>query len=517
MLLFMNFYMNTMEIELKLRLPPGALDALLADPLIVKSSKTRKQLVNTYFDTPERTLAQAGISLRLRSDGKHWLQTLKGPGTGHAGLHQREEIEFPVTGPALEWDALAETTYAATLAPLKTQLVPQFTTRFQRDVRRLNGATGAKIELAMDQGLIIAGERQEALCELELELVSGPVDDIFYLALQLAKRHPLVTESRSKAQRGSQLAQGAALSPPLKAAATALPAGTAVQAIARLSVEQALAHWQDNQAGFMHQLSHDPYNSEYLHQVRVAVRRLRVACGPLAKALNWQNTALKPIRVSLRKLGQQLGVARDWDVFIEETWPLLASHFPDAAQRQVIKEQAQLLQLTARLQAQAALEGREGQRLLLQLSKCLMQPDNASERLSDSDPTTPPPLQALTAVLDQLDHQMRKAIPKLSSLSPKKLHQLRIVAKKLRYLTEFIASQYEPQAVENWLKWLKNAQTIFGGLNDQSTARKKIYILCATAPRKPAKTQETLLSALKRQPKDKLEMKPLPGPYWHGQ
>ena len=322
-----------MEIELKLRLPPDALAALLADPLIVKCRKTRQQLVNTYFDTPDRALAQAGISLRLRSDGKRWLQTIKGPGTSHAGLHQRDEIEFPVSGPELEWSALAETTYKATLEPLKTQLVPQFTTRFQRDIRRLRGTTGAEIELAMDQGVIIAGDRQETLCELELELVSGPVDDLFSLALQLVKRHPLVAEPRSKAQRGGQLAKSTVLSAPVKAAESVLPVGADAQEIARLSIEQALAHWQDNQAGFLRQSSHQPYDSEYLHQVRVAVRRLRVACGPLAQALNWHNTALNPVRRSLRKLGQQLGAARDWDVFIEETWPLLSPHLPDATQR----------------------------------------------------------------------------------------------------------------------------------------------------------------------------------------
>ena len=507
-----------MEIELKLRLHPDGLAALLSDPLIAKSCKTRLQLVNTYFDTPDRTLAQAGISLRLRSDGKRWLQTLKGPGTSHAGLHQRDEIEFPVSGPELEWGVLADTPYEATLAPVKTQLVQQFTTRFQRDIRRLRGATGAEIELAIDQGVIISGDRQETLCELELELVSGPVDDLFSMALQLAKRHPLVAEPSSKAQRGGQLAQGPVQSAPVKAADSVLPAGADAQEIARLSIEQALAHWQDNQAGFLRQSSHShqPYDSEYLHQVRVAVRRLRVACGPLAQALKWNNTALDPIRFSLRKLGQQLGEARDWDVFIEETWPLLSPHLPDAAQRQIIKEQAHLLQQTARLQAQAALEGREGQCLVLQLGRCLVQPDSATKPAPLANSTNSPSFKALTAELDQLDQKMRKAIPKLSKLSPRKLHDLRIVAKKLRYLTEFIARRYEPKAVENWLEWLKTAQTIFGGRNDRSTAQEKINILCASALEKPTKAREKLLSALKRQPLAKLDVMPLPKPYWQG-
>ncbi|MCY7370501.1 MAG: CYTH domain-containing protein, partial [Polaromonas sp.] len=66
-----------MEIELKLRIPAQALDALLADPLLQPAGKrraSRTQLDTRYFDTPERALAQAGIALRLRKAGRRWLQ-----------------------------------------------------------------------------------------------------------------------------------------------------------------------------------------------------------------------------------------------------------------------------------------------------------------------------------------------------------------------------------------------------------------------------------------------------------
>ena len=504
-----------MEIELKLRLPSSALNALLADPLLAKSRKTRKKLVNTYFDTPAQTLALAGISLRLRSDGKQWLQTVKSGGKSQAGLHQREEIEFPVAGPTLEWAALAATPFAPVFEPIKDQLVPQFSTHFQRDIRRLRGATGAEIELAMDHGKIIAGDRHESLCELELELVSGPVDDLFSLALLLVERHPLVADSRTKAERGSRLAQGTAPAPPLKADGAALPSGAEARTVARLAIEQALAHWQNNAPGFMSQLDPELYDSEYLHQVRVAVRRLRVACGPLAQAVNWQNAELQPIRVSLRKLGQQLGEARDWDVFIEETWPLLARHLPDAAHRQILNEQAELLRRTAGLQAQVALNGREGQRLLLQLGRSLMQPEAAVEPYPFPVSTTSPSFEGLKTELDQLDQKLRKALPKLSSLDATRLHQLRITAKKLRYITEFIASRYPAQAINEWLEWLKKAQTIFGGRNDRTTAKVKIETLCATAGSQPDKIRRTLRAVLRRQALPKLALAPLPDPYWH--
>ncbi|MES2363611.1 MAG: CYTH and CHAD domain-containing protein [Pseudomonadota bacterium] len=493
-----------MEIELKLRLPPDALAALRADPLLANTRKVRRHLDNIYFDTPQRTLAKAGIGLRLRSDGKRWLQTVKGPGASRAGLHQREEIEFAVAGPALEWPPLAGTRFEALLKPLKNQLAPQFRTRFERDLRQVTGAMGATIEVALDQGEIVALQRREPLCELELELLSGPVDDLFSLALQLVRAHPLVLDNRSKAERGGQLAHGVPVGPPVKAYALPAHPDEDARAITRRAVEASLAHWQANEAGFLGRPRSSPYNSEYLHQLRIAVRRLRIALGPLARAAQWHDEALTSVRKGLRTLGRQLGAARDWDVFIEETWPPLAAGLHDNALRQKLQEAAGLLQGTAHLQAQTALEGRETQRLLLQLGRCLAQPD---------DDAAPVPFDALTAGPERLDHQLRQALPKREGLSPASLHHLRIAAKKMRYLTEFISGHYDSQATGPWLEWLKKAQAVFGVRNDRVTAHARIEALC-TGMEHAGKLQHTLQAALRGQAQADLSLPPIPEPYW---
>jgi len=495
---------HIMEIELKLRLPPDALAALRADPLWAHTRATHKQLDNIYFDTPQRALAKTGIGLRLRSDGKHWLQTAKGGGGSRAGLHQREEIEFAVAGPALEWEGLAGTPFEPALEPFKDQLQPRFRTRFEREIRHVTSASGGVIEVAIDKGDIRAQDRHEPLCEVELELQSGPVDELFALALLLVERHPLVLDNRSKAERGDRLAQGTPLSPPTKAAATAAPPDEDTRAVARAAVEAALAHWQANEAGFLAQPQGGHYDSEYLHQLRVAVRRLRVACGPLAGAAQWRQETLAPLQDSLRALGQRLGTARDWDVFMEETWPALAEGLHDAALRQKLQEAVALQQATARLQAQAALEERGTQHLLLQLGRCLAQPDGDGEAQ---------PFDTLTAQLDKLAHRLRQSLPRLEQLSPARLHRLRITAKKLRYLTEFIAGRYEPQATEAWLDWLKKAQTVFGLHNDRVTARTHIETLCA-GMEQPGKLQHSLQAALRERAQPGLELPELPEPYW---
>ncbi len=363
--------------------------------------------------------------------------------------------------------------------------------------------------MAIDHGEILAGEQRQPLCEVELELLSGPVDDLFAIALPLISRHPLVLDNRSKAERGDRLASSAPLGPPVKAAMPKLPAEASAPAVARIAIEECMAHWQGNEAGFLSQSG----DSEYLHQIRVAVRRLRVACGPLAAAAHWQKEPLAPIRSSLRQLGQQLGEARDWDVFIEETWPPLARELNDAELLQTLTEAASLLRDTASLKARAALQGRESQRLLLQLGRCLAQPETQAEQqtasLAEDDSKND-----LTARLDELDHKLRQALPKLAQLSPPRLHELRIVAKKLRYLTEFIGSRYEHKAVEDWLEWLKHAQTIFGARNDREVAQMKIEALCAGLPHKSGKVQHALQKLLNEQALPHLKLSHPPDPYW---
>ncbi len=499
-----------MEIELKLLVPPAALAALGADPLLkgVKAKhKAPKRLDNIYFDTPERALAQARVALRLRKDGSRWLQTVKRGGTAQAGLHSREEVEFAVAGMALEWRVLAGTPLGKIIDPYRAQLQPQFRTRFSREVRLLTGRSGAEIELAIDHGEIIAGKRREALCELELELKSGAVDDLFELALELVARHPLVVDNRSKAERGHALARQQPPGPPVKAAEMALPSDTDAPSLARQAIENCLAQWQANEPGFLAQQNEAAYDSEYLHQLRVALRRLRVACDPLARLAGWHADALASIKGPLRQLGQQLGEARDWDVFALETWPVLLADMPGDALRLALQEVIDIERALAHRRAQAALHSRGAQRVLLQLSRCLAEPPSAT-----APPTTEG--ESLNDQLDAYERKLRHGLPDLHELKPEPLHELRIIAKKLRYLTEFAAGLHEPEAVQRWLKWLKKAQEVLGARNDRATAEARIGSLCQAIDPLHGKVKRGLRASLQKRALPELDLPPLPAPYW---
>lgn len=54
------------------------------------------------------------------------------------------------------------------------------------------------MELSVDTGELIAGDKRESICELEIELKEGDARDLFALGEELAGSLPLEPESRSK-------------------------------------------------------------------------------------------------------------------------------------------------------------------------------------------------------------------------------------------------------------------------------------------------------------------------------
>src|SRR5665811_2520902 len=135
------------ETELKLRIAPEQLARLRRHALLKAHSVTRpvtRRLYNIYYDTPKLDLHKSEMALRLRHAGRQWLQTLKGGGSVKAGLHQRNEWEMPVSGPALDFSLLTEVAGPQAAEwdehlpkSLRKKLQPVFVTDFSRTSRML--------------------------------------------------------------------------------------------------------------------------------------------------------------------------------------------------------------------------------------------------------------------------------------------------------------------------------------------------------------------------------------------
>lgn len=450
-----------MEIELKLAIDPGDAARLLKDPLLkpaTRGASRQTELANIYFDTPERELQQARIGLRLRRDGEQWLQTIKGGGQVSGGLHARQELEFAVAGRALEFAALDGSEWSEILTPERTaRLQPVFSTDFQRTIRLIRPAPGVEIEVAIDRGDISAAGQNDPICEIELELKDGPVSALFDLALQLAERFELRLENASKAERGYRLAYGTAPRVPGKWAPPAIAAQTALpEAVATLAYGL-LAHYQDNEKGFLGAAE----NPEFLHQMRVAIRRLRVLLGLFATDLPEPDTVTS-LRGELRWLGNELGRARDWDVLLNDTLPTVLKAVGDHPAQARLHARLAAAGFAAQQAAREAVGSMRYQRLLLGLGRWCALLAAADGPASFGDAAAP--------LLGKYSRRLGDALKRADETSAATLHRTRILAKKLRYLGEFGALSYAGKRYQRFNHWLQAVQDGLGRHHDQSVA-----------------------------------------------
>ncbi|WP_454256485.1 CYTH domain-containing protein [Pseudomonas sp. Marseille-Q8238] len=200
------------ETEIKLRASRETLAALRDHPLLKKRNKSgwsQHELFNQYFDTDDRQLSAARVALRLRRDGEQVIQTLKSRGQSVAGLSERNEWDWYLPKAKLDLKKLTNDCWPASLAELdKKQLKPIFTTDFVRQKAEIawgRGKAKVVIEAALDLGKVIAGEGEEEICELELELREGDPAALLELAAELAADLPLMPCDISKAERGYRL------------------------------------------------------------------------------------------------------------------------------------------------------------------------------------------------------------------------------------------------------------------------------------------------------------------------
>jgi inorganic triphosphatase YgiF len=200
------------ETEIKLRVSRDTLAALREHPLLKKRNKggwEQRELFNQYYDTPARDLAQAKVALRIRRDGDAFIQTLKSRGQSIAGLSERNEYDWYLEQAELDLSKLDDSCWPVALADLdKTLLQPIFSTDFIReraDIAWGRGKAKVVIEAALDLGKVIAGEGEEEICELELELRQGEPEALLELAAELAADLPLMPCDISKAERGYRL------------------------------------------------------------------------------------------------------------------------------------------------------------------------------------------------------------------------------------------------------------------------------------------------------------------------
>lgn len=440
-----------METEIKLGLAPEHVARLKRHPLLKGSESMRQALSSTYYDTPDFALTRRRIALRLRRIGYHRVQTLKAAAPAVGALATRPEWETRIMGHSPDFAVLPDAARALLEGIDLDRLAPVFTTDIRRTTWQIR-LNETEMEIALDQGTVIAGEQTLPLCEIELELKAGSVAGLFAAALALLDAVPLCIDSRSKAALGYQLA-GAVTPTPVKATWPELdPEAPAAASWATL-LEAALGQLVDNLPGY---LEH-PQDGEYLHQLRIGLRRLLSLARLTTSPPDWL--------ADLRSIMDVLNPARDWDVFLSDTLPGLALPHDPTFLAAATQQAAQ-----ARQAAQNLLAGATFTRYILAIGRHLQ------TLRTDTPPTLaqPTPLWA-TQVLEQHWQTVQRRSRKLDQ-SPERRHRLRIAIKKMRYACDALAGLYGKQGRKS-LRQLQTLQDDLGASNDLAVAERLMHDL----------------------------------------
>ncbi|ANK80375.1 MAG: hypothetical protein TEF_05895 [Rhizobiales bacterium NRL2] len=449
------------EVEIKLTGPARVLKAALGD--LGPGEAKRSDVVSVYHDTDDDRLWRKGFTFRLRDKGGEHILTLKREGQGELA---RGEWETTLDAPAADPGLLPA---GAPRGELGVVLPEELSERHRTVVRRTKKIVefdGAVIEASLDEGRIEAGDRRMPVGELELELLKGEPRAVLAAAEMLLSKHALALEPRSKAARGMELAGDA---PPAwrKARKPALGPGDTVNgAIARILGETATQIMANIPAAA------DGRDPEGVHQLRVALRRLRSAFKVFGKAIGAEAERLDE---RARPVLKALGPARDLDVFLAETLPPVAAAHGEARGLKLLTEAAEARQAAAYEAVRALCAGRELSRLVVAvmlLAENMAGPGDWSE-----------PLPAFAArVLDKRFRKARKKGRDFETMPTAQRHEVRIAVKKFRYALDFFQSLYPDGRIGTFRESLRALQDDLGRMNDATVAEGLAEDLAAGQP-----------------------------------
>ena len=428
------------------------------------------RLLSVYWDTADLRLHAAGLALRLRrtADSGGWIQTLKAP---TQDPHTRSEFAGPVprARPDLRLAARLGWRHGPELALDAADLRPLFETRVARTVRVATFHDGTKAEIAVDRGEVCVrreASKRAPILEIELELLEGSVVNLYDLASRVVRDLPsTMLLFASKSDRGYALLSHAP--PPARRARPIAIAGSASPAlVASRAAAESLVHVQANI-----ECAKDARDPEGVHQMRVGLRRLRVA-GAI--------TGMFPddLDAGLDWLRSLLADARDLDVFATETWPAFRESHPGidvlaaGFEATLAKRRA-----AAHRTLRRALQSRRFQVLMLGLGQAIASArDDVPVAARHSGKRSPRRL---------LHKRARRTLEDgraIAQMTAGERHRVRIDLRKLRYLAEFFAGLYTPRAAARYIKQVAALQTVLGDLNDLAVSARVFRSLAADVP-----------------------------------
>ncbi|MYN07503.1 CYTH and CHAD domain-containing protein [Pseudoduganella aquatica] len=453
-----------METELKLTLRPADSERMRSHAILAAhatAGPTEHEHTDIYYDTPEHQLWEHGATLRVRSAGGTFIQTVKTVDNHATALHRRGEWECELPDGKIQPALLARQIKDAKLAQLlsspeiQQRLQPMFSGVTRRTTWQLRLPGGEEVECAIDAGDFRGGEHHANISELELELKDGAPDKLFDFALALHREIPLELANDSKAARGYALlgstGPSAVKAKPVKLAKKIVTE----EALRRISVN-CVEQMEANISGVLAK------DVESLHQMRVGLRRLRALLDMFEPLI----PAPPDISEGLDWLAGELGATRDWDVLASATLDRI-----DGAEMRALRDSSRAKAAKLHGAMAQTLHAPRFTELMLRLNSWI----RGHEWRAQATPTGRTAMdkcaiRSAMPLLRKAERRLRKRIAGLDPQDPPALHRVRIAAKKARYGAEFFRDLLDKKNTARYISRLSALQDRLGLLNDLAVA-----------------------------------------------
>src|SRR6516162_1072691 len=424
----------------------------------------RTMLTSTYYDTASGSLDHDGLALQVRKQKGRYTQIV-------ARTDVKAEEPF-----AREWEDVIAGERPDLRAPNSSAHLPRaldqaelrarFTTTVERTSCMLNPDTSTEILGAVDKGQIrtVEGERTEPIYEIELQLKRGDPTALYGTGLQLLEIAPLRIELRSKLERGCRLLEGTTAKPPARHSLSfdLKPDMTVEESLRKIGLA-GLRLFLRNELAALAGVS------DGIHQMRVAVRRLRSALTTMNRMLPHEQYLW--VSQELRWLANILAAARNWDVLSSSLLAPLKIALPNDQDLTELCRICERERQSAYQSAVAAIRSRQYTAALLKLSLWFASSSWRNQPVSQQSALLMAPIGTVASSLIGCRYKkVQKAANRFDELTPQQRHEFRIAVKKLRYTIEFLKDLFDSNHVASFVQGLKPLQDDAGYANDVRVA-----------------------------------------------
>ena len=476
----MNDEGQPVEIELKLGLPGAEAEAAVVAWMQehgygVEALDPVRNL-DTYLDTFDWSLMKNRLALRYRLSNGSASYTLKSIGSIEDGIAKRMEREVPLDRP-VDVPALIRVKEVRKLVDgmiFPRKLLEQIQVRTDRRRYRVISPEGAEIELAFDtSSFSLRGlhkpRRAPKRIELEAEIRKGPETALGALASLLSGQFNYPPSTASKLEVAIKRFK---IAPPSKKPPEKLRVrlDDRLDLALRKVLTDQFRRFREQLPGLQRDI-----DTEFVHQARVATRRMRSALRLFRGAAPESPAAY--LEGELKWLGGALGEVRDLDVFLLNLSRFRGQieHFPAGREKAFENwiERHRRAPLKALVQALESPRYRHFERRILQFL----------ERPLPSRPRAPRamnPLREVAPLLitEKFDAVLEQGRAVLAKPKLKRFHRLRIQMKRLRYACEFMGPAYDG-ALDPFIERTVEVQDCLGELQDTVFTRKFVDSLRA--------------------------------------